>query len=232
MNIYIGTSGYSYKEWKGNFYPGKIPPKEMLRFYSQRLQTVEINNTFYRMPTAALLASWAGQVPEGFLFALKSPRVITHVKRLKNADEETAYFFKKLSDLGDKLGPVLFQFPKFFKPEAQRIENFLKLIPREVPCAFEFRNTTGIDDEIRNLLSEKNHSLCIADMDDGQVDEIRKTASWGYLRLRRSDYSDADLSSWLERISRQNWDRAFVFFKHEEAGKGAEMAIRLKSLVR
>jgi uncharacterized protein YecE (DUF72 family) len=226
MKIHVGTSGYSYKEWKGNFYPEKISPKEMLHFYSQRLGTVEINNTFYGMPTAGVLESWAGQVPDDFLFAIKAPQVITHVKRLKDAGEETEYFFKTLSVLGDKLGPILFQFPKTFRPDSQRLENFFSLIPKNASCAFEFRSAAGHDSEIHNLLHERGLSLVNADTEDDPVDEIIKTASWGYLRLRRPDYTDVELSSWLKKIISQKWERAFIYFKHEEAGKGAEMALR------
>lgn len=226
MNIHTGTSGYSYKEWKGNFYPDKISPKEMLHFYSQRLGTVEINNTFYRMPTASVLESWAGQVPDDFLFAIKAPQVITHVKRLKDVNEETGYFFKTLSVLGGKLGPILFQFPKTFRPDPQRLKNFFLLIPKEVSCAFEFRSPSGLDPEVHGLLRERNFSLCTSDTEDNPIDEIMKTASWGYLRLRRPDYTDIELSSWLKKIISQKWERAFIFFKHEEAGKGAEMAMR------
>jgi uncharacterized protein YecE (DUF72 family) len=226
MKIHVGTSGYSYKEWKGNFYPEKISPKEMLRFYSQRLGTVEINNTFYRMPTASLLESWAEQVPETFLFAIKAPQVITHVKRLKDVGEESGYFFKTLSVLGGRLGPILFQFPKTFRPDPQRLENFLSLIPRDVSCAFEFRSAAGHDPEIHSLLQEGGYSLVNADTEEAPADEIIKTASWGYLRLRRPDYTDVDFSSWLKKIISQKWERAFIYFKHEEAGKGAEMAMR------
>jgi uncharacterized protein YecE (DUF72 family) len=230
MKIYVGTSGYSYKEWKGNFYPEKISPKDMLRFYSQRLGTVEINNTFYRMPTASLLESWAGQTPDDFLFAVKAPQIITHIKRLKDVDEETGHFFKTLPALGNKLGPVLFQFPKSFRPDAQRLKNFLNLIPGNASCAFEFRSATGLDAEIHGLLREKGHSLCTADSRENPADEIIKTASWGYLRLRRPDYSDADLTAWMERIISQKWNRAFIFFKHEEEGRGAEMAMHFNKL--
>lgn len=229
MNIHAGTSGYSYKEWKGNFYPEKISPKEMLHFYSQRLGTVEINNTFYRMPTASVLESWAGQVPDDFLFAIKAPQVITHVKRLKDAGEETGYFFKTLSVLGGKLGPVLFQFPKTFRPDPQRLKNFFPFIPKEASCAFEFRSPSGLDPEVHGLLRERGYSLCIADTEENPADEIIKTAPFGYLRLRRPGYTEADFTRWMDRILSQQWDRVFVFFKHEEEGKGAEMAVRFNN---
>jgi uncharacterized protein YecE (DUF72 family) len=230
MKIHVGTSGYGYKEWKGKFYPATISPKEMLRFYSQRLGAVEINNTFYHMPTASVLMSWAAQVPDDFLFALKAPQVVTHLKRLRNVDEETEYLFRTLSVLEEKLGPVLFQFPKSFPADLPALKYFLGLIPGKISCAFEFRNPSWLEGEIPDLLRERGYSLCIADTDENPTDEIISTASWGYLRLRRSDYSDADLSQWRERVLSQKWKRAFVFFKHEDEAKGPEMAIRFREL--
>ncbi len=230
MKIYIGTSGYGYKEWKGKFYPEKIAPKEMLRFYSERLNTVEINNTFYHMPKENVLASWAEQVPDNFVFALKAPQVITHLNRLRNVDAETAYLFRSLSVLDRKQGPVLFQFPKSFHKERPALEDFLDLIPGDVSCAFDFRSPSWLDDQILGLLRERGCSLCIEDVDENPVSEIISTAPWGYLRLRRSDYTDADLSQWMERTLAQKWKKAFVFFKHEDEAKGPQMAIRFREL--
>jgi len=231
MQIYIGTSGYAYKEWKGKFYPEKISPKEMLRFYSERLNTVEINNTFYRMPKESVLESWADQVPDGFVFALKAPQVITHLKRLRYVSEETEYLLKTLSVLDRKLGPVLFQFPKGFSADRTVLEDFLTLVPGDRSSAFEFRNPSWLDDEILDLLRKKGSSLCIADSDENPVHEVISTTSWGYLRLRRSDYTDADLSQWMEKVISQKWEKAFVFFKHEDEAGGAEMAVRFQELV-
>jgi uncharacterized protein YecE (DUF72 family) len=230
MKIHVGTSGYGYKEWKGKFYPEKITPKEMLRFYSERLGSVEINNTFYHMPTQGVLESWAAQVPDDFVFALKAPRAITHLKRLRNVDEETGYLFRTLPALGGKLGPVLFQFPKSFRADPEVLKDFLALIPGTVSCAFEFRSPTLLDAGILDLLREKGCSLCTADSDENPASRIIPTAPWGYLRLRRSDYTDADLSKWMERILSQKWERAFVFFKHEEEAIGPETAIRFRAL--
>ncbi len=229
--IYVGTSGYAYKEWKGKFYPEKISPKEMLRFYSGRLNAVEINNTFYRMPNESVLTSWAEQVPSGFVFALKAPQVITHLKRLRDVSEETKYLFRTLSVLDKKLGPVLFQFPKSFRAARPVLEHFLSLILDDMTCAFEFRSPTWLDDEILDLLRKKGASLCIADSDENPAQEIISTASWGYLRLRRSDYTDGELSDWIERILSQKWERAFVFFKHEDEAGGAEIALRFNELI-
>ena len=231
MHIYVGTSGYAYKEWKGKFYPEKISPKEMLRFYSERLNAVEINNTFYRMPKESVLASWAEQVPNGFVFALKAPQVITHLKRLRYVSDETGYLFKTLSVLDRKLGPVLFQFPKSFRADRTALEDFLAQIPRDMASAFEFRNPSWLDDEILDLLRKKGASLCIADWDEDPAHEIISTTSWGYLRLRRSDYTDTELSQWMEKVLSQKWEKAFVFFKHEDEAGGAEMAVRFQELV-
>ncbi len=229
MKIFVGTSGYGYKEWKGIFYPEKISSKEMLRFYSKRLSAVEINNTFYHMPTEGVLASWAEQVPDDFVFALKAPQVITHLKRLRNVDDETGYLFRTLSVLERKLGPVLFQFPGSFRADRMALEDFLALIP-DMSCAFEFRSPSWLDVAILDLLRERGCSLCVADTDENPTNEIINTAPWGYLRMRRSDYTDADLSQWMERILSQKWKRAFVFFKHEEEAKGPGMAMRFREL--
>ncbi len=232
MNVHVGTSGFAYKEWQGKFYPEKISPKDMLRFYSNRLNTVEINNTFYHLPKKDLLTSWAGQVPDHFVFALKAPQVITHFKQLRNVFEETEYLFGALSILEKKLGPVLFQFPKSFPADVQRLEDFLALIPSDRDCAFDFRNPTWLEGGIPDLLREKGHGWCVEDTDDNPVKEIVSTATWGYLRLRRSDYTDVDLSAWADRMLSQKWEKAFVFFKHEgEDAKGPNMAIRFQEIV-
>jgi len=226
MQLFVGTSGFRYKEWQGIFYPEKISPKEMLRFYAQRLATVEINNTFYHQPTEAVLTSWAEQVPEEFVFAFKTPQVITHFKRLQNVDEETAYFFRTLARLNQRLGPVLLQFPKNFKANPPLLEKFLTLIPPYITCAFEFRSPTWLTEEIFDLLRVRDFSLCTPDADENPPAEIIRTASWGYLRLRRSDYTEGGLSRWLDRILAQHWKKAFVYFKHEEKAKGPATALR------
>jgi uncharacterized protein YecE (DUF72 family) len=230
MKIYTGTSGFAVKEWKGKFYPEKIPPKEMLRFYAEHFRTVEINNTFYHMPMANVLISWAEQVPLDFVFALKAPQVITHIKRLHSVSSETGYLFKSLSVLGRKLGPVLFQFPKSFRADRPSLEAFLHLIPATAACAFEFRSPSWLNDGIPDLLHEKGFTLCIEDADEEPAQEIISTSQWGYLRLRRSNYSDADLLQWMEKILSQKWEKAFVYFKHEDEARGPEMARRFQEL--
>jgi uncharacterized protein YecE (DUF72 family) len=231
MKIHIGTSGYGYKAWKGKFYPEKIPAKEMLHFYAKHFDAVEINNTFYRMPTESVLTAWGEQAPEKFVFAFKAPRVITHLKRLRNVGEETEYLLRMLSVLGAKLGPVLFQFPRSFPVDVPALKEFLGLLPRTISFAFEFRHPSWFDAAILTLLREKGCSLCIADLDEAQAQEIISAASWGYLRLRRSDYTDDDLAQWAQMILAQKWQRAFVFFKHEEEAKGPKMAMNFRNLV-
>jgi uncharacterized protein YecE (DUF72 family) len=231
MKIYVGTSGYGYKEWKGKFYPQKIAPKEMLGFYSERFNTVEINNTFYRMPTLDVLTSWDKQVPDDFVFALKAPQVITHFKRLKNVGNEAEYLFNSLSVLKNKLGPVLFQFPGSFPLDYELLKDFLGLIPKNRACAFEFRSPSWTDEKILALLQQKNFSLCTADTDEQPAAEIIPTAAWGYLRLRHSDYREEDLSLWMEKLLAQKWEKAFVFFKHEEEAIGPKTAVHFKELL-
>jgi uncharacterized protein YecE (DUF72 family) len=224
MKIAVGTSGFAYKEWKGTFYPDTIAPDQMLRSYARRLGAVEINNTFYRMPTARLLEGWASQVPRGFRFAFKAPQLITHFKRLRHVDEEIDYLFRTLALLGPRLGPVLFQFPPSFPADLPALEGLLALIPRTTACAFEFRHLSWHADDVLDLLRARGCSLCIADTDEHPATQIAATASWGYLRLRRSDYSDDELSAWVKRIQAQAWKRAFVFVKHEDAAGGARAA--------
>ena len=228
MKIYIGTSGFAHAEWKGKFYPEKISPKEMLRFYAGRLNTVEINNTFYHRPKENVLAHWAEQVGTDFVFALKAPQVITHMKQLRNVFEETEYLFRTLSVMDKKLGPILFQFPKSFHADRPALEDFLPLIPGNMACAFDFRSPTWLDAGMPELLRKKGCSLCMEDTDENPIQEIISTATWGYLRLRRTEYTEDDLLQWLERILSQKWERAFVFFKHE---KGPEMAIRFNEII-
>jgi len=231
MKVFTGTSGFGYKEWKGKFYPERISAGDMLRFYSTHLNTVEINNTFYRMPTEKVLTSWSEQVPRGFVFAIKAPQVITHLKRLRNVEDEAGFFFTSLSVLGKKLGPVLFQFPKSFRADNLALKNFLDVIPDAISCAFEFRSPSWLEGETLALLGEKGCALCISDSDENPSHEIISTASWGYLRLRRSGYDDADLSQWMARINAQKkWKKAFVFFKHEDDAAGPDMAMRFRDL--
>ena len=231
MTLYVGTSGYSYKEWKGSFYPEKIPAKEMLRYYSERLSTVEINATFYRMPQPSMLENWKEQVPGPFRFALKASQRITHFKRLKETDEETKYFLDTAAAvLAEQLGVVLFQLPPNMKKDLPRLETFLTLLPATTPAAFEFRHPTWFDDDVLDLLRSQNRPLVVSDTDDLPTTHIDKTADWGYLRLRRVNYSEENLVEWAARIRDQNWKETFLFFKHEDAGTGPRLAAQFLNI--
>jgi len=230
MNLYVGTSGYSYKEWKGTFYPDDMPEKEMLRFYGERFQTVEINNTFYRMPKPSVLEAWAAEVPQNFKFVLKASQRITHMQRLKNTDDSLGYLLKVAGGLKERLGPLLFQLPPYFKKDATRLRDFLQLLPSEPCSAFEFRHQSWFDQEIFDLLREHQAVLCIAEAENDLEIPFVSTADWGYLRLRRPDYGDPELKAWVKRVREQKWKQAFIFFKHEEEGKGPAMAKRFLEL--
>ena len=229
-DVRVGTSGYSYKEWKGAFYPEDLPDKQMLRFYGERFRSVEINNTFYRMPNPTMLETWAAEVPAEFKFVLKAPQQITHLKRLKNAADSVSYFLKVASTLDHRLGPLLFQLPPQQRKDAARLRDFLALLPQDRRTAFEFRHQSWFDDETFNLLREHRAALCIAEAEEGVDVPFVSTADWGYLRLRRPDYGDPELTTWLERIRQPGWQDAFIFFKHEDEGKGPKMAARFLEL--
>jgi uncharacterized protein YecE (DUF72 family) len=224
MNLYVGTSGYSYKEWKGNFYPKDLPAKEMLRYYGEHFGTVEINNTFYAMPKTAVLNSWAAVVPGDFKFVLKASRRITHLQRLKEVADSVTYLLKTVGSLGERLGPLLFQLPPNLAKDLPRLDAFLALLPSERRAAFEFRHPSWFDDEVFGLLRQHRAALCLADADDELEVPFVATADWGYLRLRRPDYDTAALKTWHKRVAQQEWRDAFVFFKHEDEGKGPMMA--------
>jgi uncharacterized protein YecE (DUF72 family) len=230
MNLHVGTSGYSYKEWKGSFYPEKIPAKDMLSYYSERLSTVEINATFYRMPQKSMLENWKEQVPKNFRFSLKAPQRVTHFKRLKGTEEETKYFLETASVLEDQLGVVLFQLPPNMKKDLARLESFINQLPQQPRAAFEFRHPSWFDDDVLDVLLTRNLALCISDTDDLPVSHIDKTADWGYLRLRRIEYSESNLKEWLERIREQQWKETFVFFKHEDEATGPKLAAEFLKL--
>ena len=231
MLVLVGTSGYSYKQWKGNFYPEDVRPQDMLRLYSERLKTVEINNTFYRMPSEKMLLGWAEQVPDGFSFVLKASRRITHQKRLKDVGDELTYLLQTSTALGEKLGPMLFQLPPFLKKDASRLGEFLDLLPRRWPAAMEFRDPSWFDDEIYEILRSHGTALVVSDTDKNDPPPLVSTSDLGYLRLRRESYDEGSLKEWADKILGQSWKRAFVFFKHEEDGAGPRMAAELEALL-
>ena len=230
MNLKVGTSGFSYKEWKGSFYPEDLPAKEMLPYYSARLPAVEINNTFYRVPQKSMLENWKAQVPAHFRFSLKATQRITHLKRLKDVDAETNYFLETAGVLEDQLGIILFQLPPNLKKDLERLQSFLEILPAIIRATFEFRHPSWLEDDVIELLSSKNRALCISDTDEMPVTHIDKTADWGYLRLRRVQYSNRGLQEWLNRIHAQNWTETFVFFKHEDEATGPKLAAEFLDL--
>jgi uncharacterized protein YecE (DUF72 family) len=230
MRTLIGTSGFSYAPWRGSFYPEKWPTERMLAYYAERLPTVEINNTFYRMPSAEQLQKWAAETPEGFQFALKSPRRITHERKLADVGDTLTRLHEAAGALGAKVGPILFQLPPFLKHDLPRLVDFLAHVPAGMRAAVEFRHASWFADDVYAALRAKDAALCIAESED-LATPLEATAGWGYLRLRRQDYGDAELAAWADKLRAQPWQTTFVFFKHEEEGKGPALAARLRALL-
>ena len=224
MRIRAGTSGFSYKEWKGRFYPEDLPNDGMLGYYADRLGAVEINNTFYRMPSTSALDGWAEQVPASFRFVLKANRQITHYKRLKDeAIEPLEYFCAQATRLGDRLGPILVQLPPNLQKDAARLDAFLARVPAGVRTAFEFRHDSWLDDEIYDTLRGHRAALVIAQTEESETPFI-PTADFGYLRLRKVAYEEGEVAAWAERVKSQDWAEAYVFFKHEDEATGPRLA--------
>lgn len=222
--LWTGTSGFSYKEWKGSFYPEKLPANKMLAYYSRQLRSVEINNTFYRLPRAELLEKWAAQVPDDFSFVLKASRRITHMKRLKDAGDPLDYLVTTaVGALGPRLGPLLFQLPPYLRVDVERLSDFLALIPKGVRAAFEFRHDSWFADEVYQVLADHGAALVTADTGEGAAPVVA-TASFGYARLRRPGYGAGELADWVEALRQPAWSDVFVFFKHEDEGAGPRMA--------
>jgi len=215
--LLAGASGYSFKEWKGVFYPQEMKPEAMLAWYSARLPTVEINNTFYRMPAASMLENWARTTPDHFRFAIKASRRITHIARLKaeTAADSLGYLYRVLAALGAKRGPVLFQLPPQMKKDLARLTGFLSLLPEGHLAAFEFRNETWFDDEVYAALRAAGAALCLSEREDNAPPPLVETAPWGYVRLRLESYTDEELARWAERLAATGWGDIYVFFMHE-----------------
>jgi uncharacterized protein YecE (DUF72 family) len=230
MKLYVGTSGYSYKEWKGSFYPEDIPAAKMLSYYAERLPAVELNNTYYRMPQPSTVESWRAQAPKNFRFSVKAPQSITLYRRLKDAGWQTKNMLETVSALGDRLGAVFFRMPEDMKKDLGRLEGFLKELPADTPVAFEFRHATWFDDDVVQLLRSHNRVLVVSDTDEMPTNQIVTTANWGYVRLRRVRYTKAELAAWSKRIMAQKWSKAFVFFKHEDEGTGPKLAAQFIKL--
>jgi uncharacterized protein YecE (DUF72 family) len=225
--VRVGTSGFAYPEWKGSFYPADLPASRMLTYYAERFDTVEINATFYRMPTAKTLAGWAALTPERFVFALKAPQRITHVARLRAVEDPVRVFLEAAGTLGTRLGPVLFQLPPSLPRDLDRLDGLLGLLPAGLRVALEFRHPSWFTDAVYERLRAAGVALCVADTGDGTT-PLAVTAHFGYLRLRDADYDDAALDRWAAAI-RARWREAWVYFKHEESGRGPALAARLRS---
>ncbi len=215
--LLAGASGYSFKEWKGTFYPQDMKPEAMLPWYSERLPTVEINNTFYRMPKVTVLENWAATTPEGFRFSIKASRRITHISRLKveSATEPLGYLYRNLAALGAKRGPVLFQLPPNLKKDLPRLSAFLALLPDGHNAAFEFRNDTWFAEDVYEALKSAGAALCLSEREDNAPPPLVSTAPWGYVRLRLEVYSDDDLKDWARKLQATEWREIFVYFMHE-----------------
>ncbi len=229
MRLIAGASGYSFKEWIGGFYPQGVKPEGMLAYYCARLPTVEINNTFYRMPATAMLENWAATVPEGFRFAIKASRRITHLARLKaeSAADSVAFLYRNLAALGAKRGPVLFQLPPLLKKDLARLRAFLSLLPQDHRAAFEFRNESWFSEDVYDALRGAGAALCLSEREDNAPPPLVETAPWGYVRLRLENYSQDDLRHWAQRLAGTGWSDAFAYFMHEPTAPAyAEMLMR------
>jgi uncharacterized protein YecE (DUF72 family) len=227
--ILIGTSGYNYPEWKGSFYPPDLPAAKMLPYYSARFSTVEINYTFYRMPTAKLVNGWAAQVPDEFRFTLKAPRRITHDRRLRDVADPVRAFCEAAAELGPRLGALLFQLPPNFKKDLTVLNEFLDVLPPRVCGAFEFRHDSWLDEEVYARLRDRNLALCIADSEKRSTPVIA-TADYAYLRLRDEGYQEPDIAQWADTVRdlSTRCKDVFVYFKHEDEGKGPYFGQMLK----
>lgn len=225
--VLVGTSGYNYAEWKGSFYPDKLSSKKMLPFYAERLPTVEINYTFYRMPTPRLLDGWSDLTPDHFRFTLKAPRRITHEARLRGSADPTGAFCAAAQSLGSKLGVLLFQLPPSFRKDLAVFDDFLALLPPGVRAAFEFRHASWHDPEVFERLRSRRLALCIADS-ERMTTPLEVTADYAYFRLRDEGYRPEDIARWAQTVASitRGCREVFVYFKHEDKGKGPEFARR------
>ena len=216
MKLIAGTSGYAFKEWKGPFYPEDLKDDAMLGYYAGRFPTVEINNTFYRLPKEHVLLEWAAQVPESFTFSIKASQRITHHARLKpESADAVAFLLKNTAALGSRLGPILFQLPPNLKKDADRLKAFLATLPADRKFAVEFRHVSWFDDDVFDALRARNIALCVTEQPEF-ASPVVATASWGYARLHRFDYDATMLAAWAARVAAQSWTDAYVYFKHDE----------------
>lgn len=228
MGLWVGTSGYAYPEWRGSFYPEKMQTAKMLPYYAERFATVEINNTFYRMPNAKLLEGWSAQTPEHFKLTLKAPQRITHQKRLRDCADDVKYFLEVAATLGPKLGAILFQLPPYLRMNLEVLDGFLEMLPAGLCAAFEFRHKSWIEADVFSRLKAKGLALCVADSENFST-PVEITAGYAYFRLRDEGYQPPDIERWAHIIRERtaNCSEVFVYFKHEEAGIGTEFAQQL-----
>ena len=232
MTPWIGTSGFQYAEWKGKFYPEDLPASKMLAFYAERFPTTEVNYTFHRIPSAKTIENWTRQTPARFRFVLKAPQKITHWQRLRGCDDNLRYFHEITSGLGEKLGPVLFQLPPNFKKDTIVLADFVNSLPAGMGAAFEFRHESWFSDDVYEALRSREAALCIADMEEIATPQVA-TAPWGYLRLRREDYSDKDVQRWADfvRSQEKGWSDVFIYFKHEDGAVGPRLGQEMIKLL-
>jgi uncharacterized protein YecE (DUF72 family) len=228
--ILVGTSGYNYPEWKGSFYPTELPTAKMLPYYASKFPTVEVNYTFYRMPTPKLIAGWRAQVPPSFRFTLKAPKRITHDKRLRAAEvaQSVEGFITAASELGPQMAALLFQLPPNFKKDLVLLNEFLSLLPPKTTAAFEFRNASWLEDDVFDALRARNIALCIADSETRETPLVQ-TADYAYFRLRDEGYGEADIAKWTDTAQQAGATAkdVFVYFKHEDEGKGAQFGLQM-----
>lgn len=228
MKLFVGTSGYSHAEWKGNFYPEKFSQKKMLEFYAERFPTVEVNYTFRQLPTPKVVEAWAQQVPDSFRFVLKGSQSITHFKRLRNAEKETDEFLAVASVLQKRLGPILLQLPPNFKKDVSRLDAFLSHLAGRAKVAFEFRNATWFDEEVFECLRSHSAVLCVSDRDELPETGLVPTTNWGYIRLWDDNYTNKRLHQWSQGINSQKWAETYVIFMHEDEGISPKLATRFQ----
>jgi len=231
MQFFVGTSAFSEPKWKGSFYPQKLPQEEMLKYYAEYFNAVEINNTYYRMPNASNLKPWLAYVPKGFQFAFKAPQAITHFKRLKDAGEATTTFCRETAVLKAYRGPLLFGLHPNHQKDIPRLREFLRQIPKRTRVAFEFRHASWFDEDTFGCLRSSGCALCINDDEEQSPwTKLVRTTDWGYLRLRCEAYTDRQLATWIKKLIAQKWRDAYVFFKHEATGAGPRLAARFLKL--
>ena len=230
--VHIGCSGWNYRDWRERVYPVGLPARRWLQYYATLFDTVEVNTTFYRLPKREAVERWAQETPAGFAFAVKVSRYVTHIKRLREARQHLDLLLARIEPLtaAGKLGPLLWQLPPTFKRDDQRLADALGELPRTLRHAFEFRHESWFDDEVYDALRARGTALCIADAEDLPKAELIGTASFGYVRLRRKNYTKKQLAVWLSKIQAQNWEEVYVFFKHEETGTGPKFAARFLEL--